>query len=1200
VPVDPARGSVSAFDAALRVSAHPQRQQSVDTARRHSLAETSPVKCPACGALNPEGKRFCADCGVPLPVQCPACGTANAARNRFCGDCGTALPATPMPGPTATAAPTPPKPPSELATGAVRAGTASDAERRQLTVMFCDLVDSTALANRLDPEDLQRVIRSYHAAVAAAVAPLEGHVAQLLGDGVLVYFGYPRAHEDDASRAVRAALAVLPAVAVLEAPGGVELQTRIGTATGLVVVGEVGSGTPAAEHSASGETPNLAARLQALAAPGEIVLAEATRRLLGATFELVSLGAVALKGFAAPVPAWRVQTERAAASRFEAQQGAALGTFIGRDSEIALLLDRWSLARDGEAQVVLLSGEAGIGKSRICQALRERLAADHDAEPQSLPQAVQHASVVLQCSPYFGASALYPVLQHLERAAGIAGSDSPVMRSGKLQRLASALPSASVGALLRMMSLPEVAEAPDAAETAEAANTPVTVNANDVVRTPQEEKTHALRALVGLLRDLAREQPVLLLVEDAHWIDPTTEELIALLIDQLRDSRLLTLITCRPQYSPALGNPAHLTKLNLIRLSQRQCAALIDAVALGRKLPDQVQAEIIRKTDGVPLFVEELTKTVLQSGLLEDAGSGYRLTQALPELAIPSTLQDSLMARLDRLPAAKEVAQAGAAIGREFSKGLLAAVLQGSAARLDAALAELVRAELLVPRGVAPELSYTFKHALVRDTAYASMLKSQRALRHRQIAAALEQVEPETVAAQPELLAYHHQEAGDLELAIGQWTKAGKQAVARGANREAAASLERALALLEAQSETLQTMSDALDIRIVLGPVLFGLHGVLPELDDFYLKTQALAENLDDSSRLFQALWGQNYINFIAGRYPKALDVARRLLRVAHDNGDSGHLVEAHHAMWNALVMTGRHLEALVHLDQGDALYDPRQHATLRYQYGGHDPGACCLNWRAVTSWLLGFPDRALQEVNATLARVDELQHPMTNILLVYAAWIRYRRGEAQAAASLGERLTQIAEQHGFLAWIGGAVVLTALAQGRQPSPQQLRLLHERLVTGKSSKSVKWLMGSVLLDLCAATGDAELTADVLTPMLADGDNMHRAELLRIEGTLIMHGTSPDPAAAERRFHEAIQVAQDQHAKSFELRAATSLAELWQAQGKHAQARQLLGDIYNWFTEGFDTADLKHAKALLDCWDAGSIPASNTGLNAPGP
>ena len=810
-----------------------------------------------------------------------------------------------------------------------------EAERRQLTVMFCDLVGSTALATRLDPEDLQSVIRDYHAAVTSAVAPYEGHIAQLLGDGVLVYFGYPRAHEDDAGRAVRAALAVLRAIAALKPQGETALQTRIGIATGLVVVGEIGAGTPAAEHSASGETPNLAARLQAQAEPGQIVLSEQTRRLLGGSFELASLGPLDLKGFAAPVEAWRVLGERSVASRFEAQREREVGAFIGRESEVALLLDRWSLARDGEGQVVLLSGEAGIGKSRIGQTLRERLAGE------------SIATVLLQCSPYFSSSALYPVIQHLERTAGMASADLPAVRAEKLGRLAAELPADSLGCVLRLLGLPDGGRSPAEGTTA------------------QQEKLLTLQSLIELLLALAKQQPVLFLVEDAHWIDPTTDELIGLTVDRVRDARVLALITCRPEYTPSWASPAHLTRLTLNRLGQRQCAALIGALTSGKPLPAEVQAEIIRKTDGIPLFVEELTKTVLQSGLLQDTPAGYRLDGPLPAFAIPSTLQDSLMARLDRLAPAKEVAQAGAVIGREFSHRLLAAVLDLPRERLDASLDELVRSELVFRRGIAPDASYTFKHALIRDTAYNSLLKSQRVLRHGQIAAAIERLTPETAATQPELLAQHHQEAGNTQRAVEQWTKAGKLAMSRGANREGAAAFERALAVLDALPETAQTMSDALDLRIALGPALTGLYSAGAEkTESSYRQALALAERLGcDSSRLFPVLWGLYHVNWQRGRYAEARQAAGRLLEVADRGDDSGQLIEAHHALWTLLVPMGRPLEALVHLEQGGMLYDPDRHAALRYQYGGHDPGACCLTWRSVSSWVLGYPERAVPRV---------------------------------------------------------------------------------------------------------------------------------------------------------------------------------------------------------------------------------------------
>ncbi|HEX7438623.1 MAG TPA: adenylate/guanylate cyclase domain-containing protein, partial [Caldimonas sp.] len=675
---------------------------------------------------------------------------------------------------------------------------AREAERRQLTVMFCDLVGSTLLAGRLDPEDLQRLVRAYHGAVAGAVVPYDGYVAQLLGDGCLVYFGYPRAHEDDAERAVHAGLNVLKAVAQLTPQGGAELQTRIGIATGLVVVGEIGAGTAAAEQTASGETPNLAARLQAHAAPGEIVVSAETRGLAGASFDFESTGELALKGFTTPITAWRVQGERSVASRFAAQHDSELVEFIGRTSEVSLLLERWGQAIEGEGQVVLLTGEAGIGKSRICQALRDRVAD------------VRHATALLQCSPYHTGSALHPLVQYFERATGITSSDSPELRGQKFERLIGpemALSARSHGHLLRMMGAPDGGRLPPAAEN------------------PQQEKAHMLQAPIELLRALARQVPVLMLVEDAHWIDPTTEQLCGMAVELSRDTRLLVLVTARPEYAPPWGTPPNLTRLALNRLGQRQCVELIEAVTAGRPLPAEVLAEIIAKTDGIPLFVEELTKTVLQSGLLEDTPQGYRLRGPLPALAIPSTLQDSLMARLDRLAPAKEVAQVGAMIGRDFSQSLLAAVLKLPASKLAEALDELVRSELVARRGVAPDVIFSFRHALIRDTAYNSMLKGQRMFRHGLIAAAIEQVEPDTMVTHPELLAYHLQEGGQAAAALRYWQAAGDLAVGRAANREAVTHYRAALALLPALNLQERHDQAELDLQMELGNVLMQVEG---------------------------------------------------------------------------------------------------------------------------------------------------------------------------------------------------------------------------------------------------------------------------------------------------------------------------------------------------------------------------------------
>ena len=688
-------------------------------------------------------------------------------------------------------------------------------ERRQLTVMFCDLVGSTALSRQLDPEDLQELIRNYHSAVVSAVEPFDGRVAQFLGDGVLVYFGYPKAHEDDAERAVRAALSVLTGLAQ-HASGETQVQTRIGIATGRVVVGDMGAGTAAAERSASGETPNLAARLQAQAQPGEIIIADDTRRLVGEAFVLDELASLELKGFATPVRAWRVLGQREVHTRFEAQRGRAAQALVGREGELAQLLQTWEAARDGSGSVVLLAGEPGIGKSRMCQALRDHIAGG--------------ASVtLLQCSPYFNSSAFYPVKQQLERAAGLAAGDATEVRAQKLERLTSGLSPAHVGSLLRLIGLPD-------------GNRPRPGGGS-----PQEEKTLALEALDDLLAAACAERPVLCLVEDAHWIDPSTEEFIARAAKLLANRSLMLLITHRPEYTPAWAAPYEPLRFNLARLLPAQCEALIHAVAGARALPPEVVAEVIAKTDGVPLFVEELTRTVLQSGLLEETPSGYLLRGALTRLAIPATLQDSLMARLDQVSSVKEVAQVGAVIGRDFTYALLSDVLAAlPSARLEAAMNDLVGSGLVFRHGAPPDVAYSFKHALVRDTAYASMVKSQRVLRHKQVAEALERQAAVGVTSPSELLAFHHQEGGQASAALKHWRMAGDAAMARSALREAVTHYEAALATLQGMPEKAVLVGEELGLRIWLGHAAVQVEGYAsPRVAVNFGRAREISEALD-------------------------------------------------------------------------------------------------------------------------------------------------------------------------------------------------------------------------------------------------------------------------------------------------------------------------------------------------------------------
>src|SRR6516164_3697759 len=659
--------------------------------------------------------------------------------------------------------PNPPPPPGE---GRVGMG----AERRQLTVMFCDLVGSTALSASLDPEDLRQVISAYHSAVGTTVAGFDGFVAKYMGDGVLIYFGYPRAHEDDAERAVRAGLGVIDAVGRLDLRS-VKLQARIGIATGLVVVGDlIGEGS-AQEQSVVGETPNLAARLQALAAPGAVVIAAATRRLVGDLFEYRDLRTVEVKGIAGPVPAWQALRPSAVASRFEALRGAAFSPLVGRDEEIDLLLRRWARAKAGDGQVVLLAGEPGIGKSRLTAELAERL------------RAQRHVRMRYFCSPYHQDSALFPFIDQLQRASGFARDDLPAAKLGKLEALlSSAAPAEEDVALITdLLSLP-------ASERHPLPNL-----------SPQRKKERRLEALLRQLVNLVRRQPVVMVFEDAHWIDPTSRELLELTVERIGSLPVLLIVTFRPEFQPPWTGQPQVSTLALNRLDRRDRTAFVTQIAGAKALPDEVVCQIADRTDGVPLFVEELTKSVLESGLLREEGDRYVLDSALPTLAIPTSLHASLLARLDRLASVHLVAQIGAAIGREFSYALLRVISRVPEEELLTALDRLVTSELVFKRGTPPDAIYTFKHALVQDAAHGSLLRGPRQALHRRIAEMLEQRSPELMESQPELFAQHYAEAGVVEKSVAYWVKAGRRSAARSAMAEAAAQFQKGLDQLALQ-----------------------------------------------------------------------------------------------------------------------------------------------------------------------------------------------------------------------------------------------------------------------------------------------------------------------------------------------------------------------------------------------------------------
>ena len=709
-----------------------------------------------------------------------------------------------------------------------------DAERRQLTVMFCDLVGSTALSTRFDPEDLRELIGDYHRAVADTVGRFDGFVAKYMGDGVLIYFGYPQAHEDDAERAVRAGLAVIEAVGRL--PARQDLRVRLGIATGLAVVGDLLGEGAAQERGVVGETPNLAARLQALAAPNTLVIGEATRRQIGGLFDLADLGPQALAGFAEPQSAWRVVGESGMLSRFEALRSGET-PLVGREEEVELLLRRWEQAKSGEGRVVLISGEPGIGKSRLTAALSEQIG----TEP--------HTRLRYFCSPHHQNSALYPVIVQLERAAGFERDDGPEAKLDKLETLLG--PAAEIGDVSLLVELLSV---------------PGGDRFAPLELSPQRKKERTFAALVRQLEGLARTQPVLMIFEDLHWIDPTSREFLDLVLARIDCLPVLLAATFRPEFQPPWVGQAHATVIALNRLGRGDGAVMVERLAGNAALlPPDVIAEIVERTDGVPLFVEEMTKAVLEAG----AERGGEIAASVPSagLGVPATLQASLMARLDRLgPAAKGVAQIGAAIGREFSYELAASVGELAEERLQDALQRLVDAGLVFQRGTPPEAAYLFKHALVQDTAYSTLLRGPRRQLHARIAEALTAHYPELMDSQPELFAQHYAEAGLIEKSVAYWGKAGHSSAARSAMAEAAAQFRKGLDQLALLPDTPERQRQELEFQSALGAVLMAAKGfAAPEMGHAYARARELWEQLGSPSEFLRIPFGQSLYHVFRG-----------------------------------------------------------------------------------------------------------------------------------------------------------------------------------------------------------------------------------------------------------------------------------------------------------------------------------------------
>jgi class 3 adenylate cyclase/tetratricopeptide (TPR) repeat protein/energy-coupling factor transporter ATP-binding protein EcfA2 len=1001
------------------------------------------------------------------------------------------------------------RPSSAEAPAAPPSPEAAGAERRQVTVLFCDMVGSTALSESVDPELLGALIRRYQDATAGAIGRYGGFVAKFMGDGVLAYFGFPHAFEDAAERAVRAAIGILTEVGKITRPDGAALQARVGIATGLVVVGEIIGAGSAQERTIVGETPNLAARLQALAVPDTILISEATQHLLGGLFELESAGAHELKGFAKPMPVWRVVGEGTIESRFAAIRAGAATPLIGRSNEMGLLLDRWRLARQGEGQIVTLIGEAGIGKSRLIEALQEAVA----GEP--------HGLIYLQSSPYHNDNALYPVIHHISRNAGFIGADSPEQRMEKLGALFShraAADPAAVPLLAELLSVPDAPPVPGSPTAAQRKMATIALLADEIVR----------RGEVNTM---------LLIVEDAHWIDASTLELLTRIADGIARARLLVVVTARPDFAAPWLTRAQSTLLTLGRLGRTDCADLIAGIAASHGLSAGTIAAIVEKTDGVPLFVEELTKSVVESA--GEAGA-----------AVPATLKDSLAARLDRLGDVREIAQVAAVVGRQFSLPVLEAVAPKHGAELEAALAKLVAAGIVFPEGRGTEQRFSFKHALLRDAAYESLLLARRREWHERAARALEQYFPEAAANEPELLAHHFAEAGLTEKACDYRMRAGDRALARSAYLEAVANFSAGLKFADALPESGERQRQQLDFLLKLGPALGIIHGMQgAAAEKTYRRAGEIADQIGDGAALYRAKWGLWLGANLGRKTALARERADELVKLAQQSNDGDQLLEAYHCRWSTGFFRGEVAEALADSRVGIATYDMARHRHLGPAFGGHDAGVCAFAVHCNAVQLSGKPEEAKEAAARGIALAETLDHPFSLAHALHNASLGFQlANDREGTLAAAQRAVGLAEKFGLYAYGASSHVLAGWATAAgSGTADAARLIDAKIAAATAAGPVPQYYLGVAADVlltAGRAGDALVHLDrAIAGVDEPGIGFYLPEIYRLRGECLLALDRNNKEEARQAFTAARDTAKRQGAIIFQKRAAASLDQL---------------------------------------------------------
>jgi class 3 adenylate cyclase/predicted ATPase len=1034
--------------------------------------------------------------------------------------------------------------------------------RRQLTVIFSDIVGSSALSRQLDPEEMSTVLRAYRACCTTAVERFGGRISQYLGDGILAYFGYPEAHEDDAERAVRVALAMVREIPQLRPLRDVVLNVRVGIATGLVVVGELIGHGESLDCPVIGETPNLAARLQSEAPPNGIIIAASTHQLTDGLFDCVKLGRINVKGWAEPVPVWQVRGEGASESRFDALRAPGMVPMVSREQELELLRDRWNRAVDGEGQVAVISGEAGVGKSRLIRALRETL------NPESC------RIFAYYCSPHHQTSALYPIISYYERAAGIVYDEPHDLKLKKLEQLLLQtgvdLPSA-VPPLAALLSIQIGERYPP------------------LVLTPQQLKEQTLLIMIHHLETLSRERPVLCLFEDIHWIDPTSLDLLKRVSITINTLPIFLVVTARPPLDEIhLPEQAPTTRLSLTRLTRRHATILVQHRAAGRPIPPEVVELIVARADGVPLFIEELTKSVLEAGLLSTGLERSGTRRPLPASVVPATLSDSLMARLDRMSLAKPVAQLAAVLGRVFTQELLSAVAPPHLQPVEGALSALMAAEIIYPTHQRAQAAYQFKHALLQDVAYQSLLNTTRQHYHERIAVTLERQFPETAEMQPEVVAHHFTEAGKPEPAVGYWLRAGKRATQRSANPEAIAQLERGLALLGAIDDVGERARLEYRLRLALLTPQAAAKGYSsPEIEGTISRALSLSEEIGDTEEIFPALYSRQAFELNTGQIDRAFIHAEETMRLAERNPESETGAFASRSLGATQMFRGDTASARPRFEHTLKIYHPERHRNSALVFG-QDQFAVGAAYLSLTLWHLGYVDQAREYSRLAIAHARTVDHGNTlgAVLTFSGGFFAGLCRDGPVLQAFTTELLELTGKHLLPVWKTAATGLMGQAlieSGRiSDGISQLRAgiaaLAEMHVALFRPLYICWLASAFAK--CGKFEEGVAALDQGCEVTKGGEHWMDAELHRIRGELLQTRPCSETAAAENCFLAALSVAQQQQSRTLELRAKTSLARLWLHQERKDEARELLIPIVGWFTEGRNTADMREAEAVL--------------------